>query len=375
MKMLTTAGVAVCFAALGANVCAGSSVNVGGHAALNLADGVVGRSTLAAGVEQEGADWAGLKLLRFVLFVNASLSERLSFDIRPIIEMRGVDGTTGATPRFGKAIDGSRASKVSVGFQGFTRAAAKAVLPNGAELSAGYVHPRFTWEYGNQMFWDDEINGSPFACNVWLADWSDLGLEYVHYFEPGGRFSLPVYAYLLNGNGEQENNLTPMAMVHAEPDFFPWRFHLSAGGGVWDDGDSKGVVRAAAGASWQGRRSGVRSEFAIGWWQDRIRNSPDDALPHGAYLKAYLMAAKRLRLTLGASYAYHNFVGLYAPAPGEEQYVTITPAAQVLTSPTSRLILQADLCDWRSNPWDSGSGEFDMKLQFVRVSLGWRLTF
>ena len=352
--------------------CFGEGLSIGGHAGITVFDAAYGASSDGLGKKDTTSDYSGFKFLKFILFVRYNLNEKLSVDIRPQIETRGVDGTTGATPKFGKMIGKQRAHSATVAFNGFTRAVATYVLPTSTELSVGYLNTKFTWEYGNELFWEDEMNGSQFACNPWLGDFTDAGVEVVHYFDIG-ESSLPVYAYLLNGSGAEELNKSPVLMLAAEPQFGALRLHLAAAGGTWDSNNAYPMLRGSAGLSLSIKKFTMRSEGAVGYWEKRIGGSPDDALPFGAYVKFIYPFTPFVRMSIGASYVHNNFVGLYNPQPGEEIYMTITPAIQIVTTSSSRIILQCDLSKWRQTPSEGVVGE--KSLEFVQGTIGWRLTF
>jgi hypothetical protein len=348
------------------------SVSVGGHAGITVIDGAYGISNDGLGSKDTSSDFAGFRFLKLILFFRYAFNEKLSIDIRPQIETRGVDGTTGATPKFGKAIGEQRASKINVAFNSFTRAVASYVLPTTTEISVGYLNTRFTWEYGGELFWEDEMNGSPFSCNQWLGDLSDAGIEIVHYFDIG-EVTIPLYGYVLNGSGMEEVNRSPVVMLSGETQVGPCKFHLAAAGGTWDENDRYAMFRGSAGMSLQLKKMVVRTEGAIGQWEKRIKGSPDNALPHGAYVKWIVPFSKVVRMSLGFSYVYNNFVNMYDLLPGEEQYLTLTPSFQFLTSSSSRIIMQCDLSDWKQNPSEGVSGE--KILRFIHGTVGWRLTF
>jgi len=162
-------------------------------------------------------------------------------------------------------------------------------------------------------------------------------------------------------------------MIAAEPQVGSLRFHLAAAGGAWDEESEKPMFRGSVGMTFAVKKFMVRLEESIGFWKERISGSPDDALPHGGYIKFIYGFSPKVRGSLNVNYAYHNFVNRYNPEPGEEVYVTITPALQFLTTSSSRIILQVDLCDWKQTPSEGMYGE--KLLRYVRGSLGWRLTF
>jgi len=364
-------------------------VVVGGHFEISLFDMAAGQSRIAKKQDTTTTDYAGFQFLRFIPFIKCKVNEILSLDVRPSLEMSAgsvdavssatpsantssVDATTGATPVFGKAIGAQRAKSAQIKLAGFNKATVEAALPGGIELSVGVLQPRFTWDYGQQLFWEDEINGSIFSCNPWLGDFSDVGLEVVHYFDVGD-VTIPAYAYILNGSGYEKVDPLPIGMIHIEPSFYPFTFHVSAGGGYWDYAQHATQMRFSAGASGSFGKFSFRTEGAYGLWERRVIGTYENAEPYGGYLKLFYRVNRWLRLSLGSSFVYQNFMGMFTPLPGKEQYITISPGAQILTSPSSRIIIQLDANQWIQEP--KAIDDFYKVMQFGRATIGWRFTF
>jgi hypothetical protein len=350
-----------------------AQVSVGGHTVFSLVSRTSGVTDIIANnttTQTTQSDWSGVSMLRIFPMFRWDVSEKLSVDVRPFI---GIDGSSGASPVFGKAIGDQKPKKTEVKFDEFARASVKAILSPSSEISVGYVHPRFTWEYGTDLFWEDVINGSKYAIDPWTGLFPDAGLEYVRTFEFGDALSMPTYIYLITGSSRDVKEQTPTFMAHIEPDLGHLKFHLSGAGGLWNSEDQKRMGRAAAGVSYTHGAWAARAEGSFGWWQDRIANSYDDAIAHGGYLKLTYRHNKVLRTTLGGSFLYHNFINTYAPQPGEEVYASITPAVQVFTSESSKLIFQLDLTNGVQNPWKSPG--LSNTLLFAQGTIGWRLTF
>ncbi|MBL8026005.1 MAG: hypothetical protein JNL74_06325 [Fibrobacteres bacterium] len=379
---------------LSGNIFSESSVNVGGHMALSMFDLAAGTSTYMKDKDSSAVDYAGFKFLRFMLFIKASLSEKVLVDIQPIFETR-TDGTTGATQKFPGTYKDSAMSVIigkqrglspKVDFQGFNRATAKMVLGGGTELSFGYVHPRFTWDYGNELFWEDELNANPFSLDLYLGNLDAVGFEVVHYFElADGNFTIPFYGYVLNGAGEPgggsviENNNSPFGMVHIEPEIGSLKLHLSVGGGVWDEKNSKLAARAAVGLSFSDGPFSARAEGAVGYWDSLLYDSKDAAMPFGGYAKCFYKVSKNLRLSLAGSFDYHNFIMPFQPHAGKEQWIAVSPGLQLTTSPGSRVVFQLDLAQGIYEPYKNNGVEtyerYDRTISYVHPTIGWRLTF
>jgi|GEM_PF-4715621 len=351
-----------------------AQVSVGGHSAFSLFSRTSGVSQVivdsSTTSRTTNSEWSGVSLLRLIPFFRWDVSEKLSLDVRPFIS---IDGTSGASPQFGKALGDEKPKKTVLKLEEFSRASVKAIIGPASELSVGYVHPRFTWEYGTDLFWEDVINGSKFAIDRWTGIFPDAGAEYMHNFEFGDALSMPTYLYLITGSSANPSEQTPTVMVNAEPDFGHIKFHIAAAMGQWDFENHKSMYRTAAGISYSHGPWAARAEESYGWWQDRIGNSPDNAIAHGGYAKVTYRLNKTIRTTLGGSYLYHNFVNTYAPMPGEEVYVSVTPALQIFTSESSRIICQLDLTNGVQNPWSS-LGQSNV-LAYAQGTIGWRLTF
>ncbi len=362
----------------------GSKVSIGGHTKITLLDGSAGVSTIGYGKDDTASDFAGLKFLEFIPFFKVNISDRLSLDVRPDMIINGIDGTTGATPTFGKAIGAQRAKTTELQFSanGFNRALVHGVLPGSSELSIGLLNTKFTWDYGSELFWEDEMNGSQFSCNPMMSDITGMGIDFEKYMEIGDA-TLPLYVAVLASESMTEFNYNPTAIIGLSPQIGKVKFHVAVNAGLWGSdvnaiSDVKkakhGQGRATIGVAYNHGIFGFRAEGIIGMIKHRISNSNSDAIPHGAYAKIFLKPWKRVHLCLDGNYVYYNFINQYNPQPGSELYVTITPSVQILTTEHSRIILQADLCNWKQNPWDQVDN-YDKKLMYVRPTLGWRLTF
>jgi len=351
-----------------------TQVSVGGHAVFSLFSRTAGISEIiqdsTTSVRYTDSDFRGVSLLRFFPFLRWDVSEKISVDIRPFIS---IDGTSGASPVFGKRIGEQVPAKTKLKIDEFSRASVKAIVNENTEISAGYVHPRFTWEYGNDLFWEDVINGSRFSIDPWTSIVPDAGVEVMRNIEFGDVLSMPSYFYLISGSSNNPQQLTPMAMFHLEPDLGKLKFSLSGAGGLWDIHDKKAVMRASAGVSFSKGHLTLRMEGAGGWWQDHIANSPENAVAYGGYGKVIYRFTPIVRASFGTSILYHNFTNTYSPQPGEEVFASISPALQVFTSESSRIIFQLDLTNGVQNPWMYPG--LSNVLAYAQGTIGWRLTF
>lgn len=332
---------------------------VGSHIKLTLFDGSVGKSD---GIS--GNDYTGMGFREMILYVSQELTDKVSVDLQPMWS-----ASSGATPKFGKEIGEQKtpAGGVEPEFHGWVKAVVKAVLPQGYEIAVGIVKPQFTWDYSAELFWEDEYNGSKFACNDYLGAMHDTGIEVYKSFELG-EVSLPAYLYLLNGGNEfSDNNKGPAIMLHAEPEIGAFKFLASLATGKWDDNNKYNMTHWAVGAAYTWKDLSIRNEYAGGIWKNSIAGTRD-AKPFGCYVKVFYKFTPWGRAMLHYNVVDHNFNGFFYTAPGGERYTTITPGLQLYASNSSVIQIQYDFADWKRK---DGSN----KLSFTRLTVGWRTTF
>jgi len=342
-----------------------AETTLGGHVKLVLYDDISGQRTGTAVPDPvpRHHEYGGFLLREMILYVYADMTDRVSVDLQPVF-----DASSRATPRFGYDIGESKtpAGDIEPGFGGWVKAVVNVSLPRGYEVSTGIVKPRFTWDYGAELFWEDEINGSKFTANTSLGAVHDAGIEVYKNFEVGD-YSIPSYLYILNGGEEfSDNNRGPTVMLHAEPEFGPARFLGSFMRGRYDDDYNKTMTRWAAGFATEWRNLAFRTEYAGGLWEDYpVDSEMMDRKPEGFYMKASYRFVPWARATINYSVADLN---LTSKSTVGEKYITVTPSLQLYAAESAVLIVQYDIADWRK---DDGSE----KLDFNRVTLGWRATF
>ena len=342
-----------------------AKTEIGGHLKLVLYDDVYGQRTGTAVPDPVAKhhEYGGFLLREMILYVSSELTDRVSVDLQPEF-----DASSGATPKFGKDIGAQKtaAKDISGEFGGWVKAVVKVALPRGYELSAGIVKPRFTWDYGAELFWEDEVNGSKFTANTSLGAMHDSGVELYKSFDVGN-YSIPSYLYVLNGGNEfSDNNRGPMGMIHVEPEFGSLRFLGSFAEGRWDDAYSKGVMRWSAGFATEYRNLTFRTEYAGGTWEQYPAGSDViDRTPKGFYAKASYRFVPWARATIDYNVADQNWSGTTTVS---EKYTTITPSLQIYAAESSVIIVQYDVANWKKS---DGSE----KLDFNRMTLGWRTTF
>jgi len=348
-----------------------AKTEVGGHVKLVLYDDVFGQRTGTAVAEpvHKHHEYSGFAFRELILYVSSELSDRVSVDMQPQF-----DASSGATPKFGKDVGAQKipAGDITPEFGGWVKAVVTVALPHGYEFSAGIVKPRFTWEYGAELFWEDEFNGSKFAANNFLGAMHDTGIELYKSFEWGNN-SIPAYLYVLNGGTEfSDNNRGPTVMLHAEPEFGPLRFLGSFVTGRYDDNYQKDMMRWAAGFATEWRTLSFRTEYAGGLWKDELGFQDKkvfDAEPKGFYAKASYRFLPWAKATVNYNVADHNFSGFFFTASSVgEKYTTITPSLQIYAAESSVIQVQYDIADWKK-------GDGSEKLVFNRLTVGWRTTF
>lgn len=349
-----------------ANVLYAQETTVGGHIKLTLYDYKDGKSN-----GDKGHEYAGMDFREMIIYVSSELSDRVSIDIQPYF-----DASTGATPRIGSDL-GNTKNPGDPKFKGWRKAVIKVILPYEYELAVGIVKPRFTWEYGAELFWEEEYNGGKFAINRYLGylgSMHESGIEIYKPFEVG-YVSLPAYLYVLNGgDGTADNNNVPLIMLHAEPEIGALRFLGSLATGSYDDAGKYNMIRYAVGVAYEWNNFSVRAELAEGKWEKHIGGTKD-AVPFGWYTKVFYRFASWGRAMIHYDYVDHNFNGFDAPfGKLNEKYITITPGLQLSVASSSAIQIQYDIADWKRDG-DSKKGISSQRLKFNRLTVGWRTTF
>jgi len=338
---------------------------VGGHIKLKLYDNIDGRHN-----DVSSYDYAGFSFSEMLLYFTQEINDQISLDLQPQFS-----ASTGATPKFGSDIGKQKtaAKNVKADFGGWVKAVLKAALPMGYEASFGIVKPRFTMEYGAELYWEDEFNGSKFAANTYLAAMHDTGIEIYKPFELGA-VSLPAYLYALNGGYQySDNNKSPAVMVHVEPEIGRLKFTGSYFVGKWDDNDALQAARWSYGLMYSYKAFSCRGEYASGKWDGALSNGTADVQPSGYYGKLFYRYAPWGRVMLHYNIVDNNYKGLLAvTGPGGERYVTWTPGLQFTVANGSIVQVQYDIADWQQS--DTG-GHVTDRLQFNRLTVGWRATF
>jgi hypothetical protein len=340
---------------------------VGGHLKMTLYDYKDGKMN-----DIKGHEYAGMDFRQMILYISNEISDKVSIDLQPEF-----DTSTGATPKFGKSLSATKnaTSAVTPEFAGWVKAVVKVVLPYGYEISAGSVKPRFTWDYGGELFWEDEYNGSKFSANSTLGAMHEVGFEVYKPFEIG-KVSLPSYLYVFNGGVEfSDNNNGPAVMLHAEPEVGAWKFQGSIASGKYDNNNKYNYSRYSAGAAYEWKNFSARAELAGGTWEKNIIEPSDstklsNATPFGYYGKVFYKVTPWARAMLHYDYVDYNY-GTNKSTAGKTRYTTITPGLQLKVANGSFVLIQYDMADWKQQ----NKGKKEQTLKFNRIVVGVRTTF
>ncbi len=348
---------------------------VGGHFKLTLFDYSTGERTFTDSInttqKADGARRAGMSVTRFTLLMMQEIKEIFSIVVQP-----NFDATTGATPRIGKSI-GEKLTASAPKFVGFQKAFMRILIPYPflVEVSGGVLFPRFTMDYGAELFFEDEYNGSKFAISSSLGEMSGTGIELYRTFELGFA-SLPTYVYIMNGSGNlfHDNNDSPEGMIHIEPEIGPVRLFGSFLGGIHSDEGRKTVFRWSGGCSVTMGPVELRSEYAGGQWEETVSDSiPSDAEPHGFYAKLFYQFTSWGKIMAHYNYSRFNYIGTAENGiPGKEIYSTVTPGFNFNFFDCLAVQFQCDIGNWRRK--NSVNNTRD-SLVFYRYFMGLRATF
>ncbi len=348
---------------------------VGGHFKMTFYDYSFGERTFidsTSGVQKaDGARSSGMTVSRFTLMIMREIAEIFTITIEPNFE-----AVTGATPKLGKSIGDDYTPGGPV-FTGWQRAHISVMVPYplDVEITGGIIFPRFTMDYGGELFFEEEYNGSKFAVSSCLGEMSATGIELYKAFELGFA-SMPAYLYIMNGSGRlhNDNNESPEVMLHIEPEFGPISLFGSILGGRWDNENKKNILRWSGGLSVAMGPVELRSEYAGGKCEKSFGDSLQfDATPHGFYTKLICQFSDWGKLMLHYNYVNYNFIGTYIGGdPGREIYSTVSPAFQVYIFDFLSIQSQFDIADWHKVNKEKNITD---KLKFNRVFLGLRATF
>lgn len=352
-----------------------SQTVVGGHVKMVLSDYKSGKSD-----GKKGSESAGMALREFDIYISQEINDRISVETATEFSV-----STSATPGFGKPIKGEKnmPSDVTESFSGWREFKVKLNLPKGYELTTGILHPEWTWEYGAEKFWEEEINGSKFALNTDISALHETGFEVYRNFELE-YMSLPVYLWITNGHSvANDNNNTFDIGLKLQPELGAVKFEGGIWTGKWDDEAQKSHIRWIAGVDYTAGKFNLRSEIGSA----RISKSVaikdtsgavvryGDSEPFGYIIKGFYHVKPWCKVMLAYDYLKKDNSG---GGPGEETYKTIIPGLIFDFSPSAHLIVQGTIADWkriREPALLSSAAARENKLKFDRIVVGWRITF
>lgn len=339
-----------------------TGTQVGGNIKLYAFDGMAGTWTDTNGVAQKGHKNTGFILPREVLMVSQEIGKFCSVELSPVFS-----ASAGATPKLGQKIDTMTppASRAFT-FGGWQKLFVKFMLPGSFEVTAGIMGARLSYEYGSETWWDEEFHVNKATHDFGVSE--DEGIEIYKNFELG-KWSLPVYLYVLNGGNNQigESNTSPAGLLHIEPQIGPFRLLGSFGYERYDTKDSLNLIRWVVGATYDVGGFSVRGEVMSADWQGKIKTGQTyrDATGTGFYVKPIYQYAKWGKIGVDFSYADEK-----TNANGsEDKLLNIDPLLIFIPVAGVNIISQNDIGIL------SRSASKGQKLNYFRSTLGVRCTF
>jgi hypothetical protein len=337
---------------------------VGGHLKLTLYDRPTGTHN-----GDQSSNYMGFSFRSLWLLVSHQISDKVSIEVEPEFA-----ASTGATPKFGSPIaKKTDPSTVEAGFSGFTRAQVSVILPKDYEVSFGMVKPRMSWDYGAELFWEDQMNGGKFTVSD-LSAVHETGIELYKNYELG-KVSLPTYLYVVNGGYEfSDNNNQPAFIATVEPEVGAFKFKGSVYYGTYDKNAKLVSSKYLAGIAFEKGPFAVRAEGGTGLWEKRVSSMARDSTitlsdgkPKGFYAKVFYRITPWCRAMFHYDYMSNNQSGW---APGSEKYTTLSPALLFSVTNSSTIQVQYDIADWKRVK----GGKQDL-IKYNRLIVGWRTTF
>ncbi len=336
----------------------GPSVSVGGHIKMTLFDrpsSIVRNNGTQTAIEKS----YGFGFKELDLFISGKINNWISFEVDPKFSC-----STGATPKFGVTQTATAGSAYVFKDFGHGKAVVIFDLPYDVTMEVGQVHPKFTAEYGHELFWEEQFNGGLFALGIGAVH--DSGIEVSKAFSIGD-VTLPVYAYVVNGGTEDgafDINNEPGVMLHVEP---VWN-GLTVLGSIYSA--RTGAKEKLANTKWSAGFMysigdfSIRSEYAAGK-QEQLISASQDGISDTYYVKAMYKVLPWLKLFAAHDWKYDNFTKTTAmPVMG----VQTTAGAVISLADATYLQFATDVVDIRNN---SGTST----LVYTRPSLGVRVTF
>lgn len=364
-------------------------VKVGGHMKGPVLSDNVWGTAMVNGVKESGSYSAGsyFSTHAFQLYVSKDITENVAVYAAPEFNASGA----GATPSLGKKMgEGLKDTAAAAAVKLYQLYVGYNIPSLGVQMRAGYLNLPFTQDYGKELFWHEQHNGGKFTL---ASAWHDTGLELYKAFELGS-FSLPVSAYIVNGNGSynRDNNNSRAVMVHAEPEFGALKTFASFGAGKWgdavvlatgtmstslvDDADKKTFYRASVGASYKYKRLALRAETGWGRWNDYIYSGKDYSRNRddfGYYGKLfYTVVPEKLTAMVHYDYYVNDVAAETANVTyaAKEKYDTTYFGLQYEMAPAATFLVGWTVGNWRNTdiPTKRDFVKFDRFQTSVRVT-------
>jgi hypothetical protein len=351
-----------------------SQTVVGGHVKMILSDYKSGESD-----GEKSSESAGMALREFDIYISQEITDKISVETATEFSVN-----TSATPGFGKPLKGEKnmPDDVTDSFSGWREFKVKINLPKGYELSTGILHPEWSWEYGGEKFWEEEINGSKFGLHHDISAVHEAGFEIYKSFELEN-MSLPAYLWITNGHSEANDNNNAFDIgLKLQPELGAFKFEGGIWTGKWDDAAKKSHLRWIAGVDYTAGNFNLRSEIGGAKISESVAIEDtsgvvvryDDSKPFGYIVKGFYHVKPWWKVMLAYDYVKNDNSG----GLGEETYTTITPGLIFDFSPSAHLIVQGTIADWkrtREPALLSSAAARENTLKFNRIVVGWRITF
>ena len=332
-------------------------IKMGGHLKFYMLDRSKGERN---NIDQKNNTSAGIHDL--YLYFSKTLTDWLSLDVVPKVTV-----LASATPGLGGDIARSSSSSVDIDLD---EAYVTMRLPKEVELKVGAFYPFFSEEYARQSWWHEQYHGNNGLLT--LQSWRSNGIEVYRNFD-FEKFSLPIYLYYLNGDNNDsrfvDNNGGKNLLAHIAPEFFFGKLRLlgSFGWGKWDNEDDYDSFQYALGANLNYKSLNILGEYLRREREEvsLTGGGRADGINEGYYIRGMYTFNPKWRVV-----AKWSDVDLYFPSSTmlTDDYKALSLAVNYWITQASTIIPQIEFVDAeRSDGSES--------LEYLRYTLGWRITF
>lgn len=360
MKKVIISGIILAsMLAFGAAFAEDKGTTIGGHIKLNVYDYATGEVNGAKGTQSDGT---GIK--EFIMYVKKELSDTLALEVSPKLSW-----TTSSTPKVAtkNSAIGQQLTSDSTTSLGVETLFFEKQLPDRYTARLGYFIPRFTWDYGQELFWEEEYNGAKAKLNI--AAYHDSGLELYKEYTISG-LSLPTYLYLLSGNGSLGQNFDNGSFVfgfNVEPTVYGVKTHYAMFANKYDKHENA-QYKNAIGAEYKTGPYEFRGEAVYNFKQNGLYDGANQRT-YGYILKSFYKVCPDLKLML--EYNLSNSTGYKAGVSTDTMsYIYKDLGLGAIYNLSEGTLLQAkyEISDWRNF---NGAA----KTIFNRFNVGMRTTF